>query len=298
MKNLFEEIKNESLNLNEKAEIFRELHTFMAAHPAKRTPSPFWTSSSFLHPKMFVIVASLVLVFITTFGTAFASNYSLPGDLFYPVKILRENIQTLVTVGAKASAEIDAQHAIARLKEVEQLATNGKLNDETKKQIAASFELQTTRALKHIDELKNEGRENDAAAISSDFQTSLIKHQQAISEIRDGSGNNEDVARAQRESLSTKTEERQNDSLVTREKKKTKNESRSEVKDSSFQSGHATSSTSTSTPTKIETEVEHRFGTSTATTTIPVFVHIGDDTEIRSSTGKNERSGEDLERER
>lgn len=185
MRNLFNEIRKERLTAEEKSEMLSGLRAYMAKNPAQKIPSPFYSSSSFFRSKVFITTSSLVVVFATTFGTASASSRSLPGDILYPVKILGENVQSFVAIGAKAQARVQTEHAIARLKETEELANTGRLDAATRKEIEHKFETQTTEVLKHIDELKNEGHDSDALTANADFEARLREHQKTIAEIRD-----------------------------------------------------------------------------------------------------------------
>lgn len=54
-------------------------------------------------------------------GTAFASENSLPGEFLYLVKRAKETVETSVAVSSSQKANVEAKHAEARLKELEQL---------------------------------------------------------------------------------------------------------------------------------------------------------------------------------
>ncbi len=54
-------------------------------------------------------------------GSAFAADGAKPGDVFYPVKRIKEKIQLSVSLSAEAKANLQARFAHERLKELGQL---------------------------------------------------------------------------------------------------------------------------------------------------------------------------------
>jgi len=66
--------------------------------------------------------AFVVLVGILMVGsTVFASGFSKPGDLLYPVKIMKEAVEIKLAPTEKAKAMLEAKHAVARLQELSEI---------------------------------------------------------------------------------------------------------------------------------------------------------------------------------
>jgi hypothetical protein len=96
---------------------------------------------------------------------------------------MNENVESFVTLGPKALAKVEAVHAISRLNEIEQLASNGKLDAQTRKEAEKQFDVQTQETIKNIDELKSKGKVSDALQVNSDFQKSLSEHESTLTGI-------------------------------------------------------------------------------------------------------------------
>lgn len=69
-------------------------------------------------PVILLIIAALI-------GTSAVSSTAKPGDGLYLVKLALENVQETVTLDPKARAELQASHALDRLKEVQANIANG-----------------------------------------------------------------------------------------------------------------------------------------------------------------------------
>src|SRR3989344_314400 len=54
-------------------------------------------------------------------GSALASEGSVPGDLLYPVKIVKEKVEVKMAVTANAKASVEARHADERMNELVKL---------------------------------------------------------------------------------------------------------------------------------------------------------------------------------
>ncbi|MFH0804195.1 MAG: DUF5667 domain-containing protein [Candidatus Zambryskibacteria bacterium] len=184
MEKLFSKIKKETLSAEEKAKIFYSLRDFVAQNPVRSIKSPFYEMWFILGQRTIVVPTAIVLVFILVTGTVFAAGNSLPGSTLYPVKMLRENVESLVATNTKSKAQIEATHAISRLQEVEQMVTSGgQLDTNVRKQIESDFESQVKNATNHINKLRDGGDGKDASKIRSDFKSLLTEHEKTITEL-------------------------------------------------------------------------------------------------------------------
>lgn len=105
---------------------------------------------------MILVPIVIALIFFLTSGTTtMAAKKSLPGDKLYPIKIFNEKIESLTTFTPQARAQIEIDHVISRLDEVEQIVSSNKqMSTTTRQQIQNKFETQTQEVVKHINKLK------------------------------------------------------------------------------------------------------------------------------------------------
>lgn len=184
MEKLFAKIKKETLSRDEKTEILSSLRKFVAENPAQKIKSPFYEEWFVFRYRAAVVPVAIVLIFMLAGGTVSASKKSLPGDILYPVKMLRENAESLATTDTKARAQIEALHAVSRLQEVEQIATSkGELDKGAGQEISKNFETELKDVVSNIDELKNKGKKEEASVIWSDFNESVSKYEKTITEL-------------------------------------------------------------------------------------------------------------------
>jgi hypothetical protein len=184
MEKLFAKIKREILDPDEKAKIFSVLRNFMIKNPIQSVRSPFYSEWLVWRYKATLAPIAIVLVFVLTGGSVFASKNSLPGDTLYPVKMLKEKVESLTATDTKARAEIEVTHAISRLQEVEQIVSSKKQFEKgTGQEISNNFGTQAKDAANNIDELKNSGQAEEAAKIQSNFNKSLSEHEKKIQNI-------------------------------------------------------------------------------------------------------------------
>lgn len=131
----------------------------------------------------------IILVLSLLFGTGTLASVSaekaLPGDVLYPVKIgVNENVKSLFAVSNESEAKLKASFAETRLKEAEILASEGRLNNETRKTIETRFTSQSEEVKHRLNVLKNqENGKASALSISSDFEASLRAHANVLSAI-------------------------------------------------------------------------------------------------------------------
>lgn len=146
-----ERLRGMRLAETQKLEMLARLREYASQHavtvtaPDASTTSPFWSKiAGFFKSPYGYALAGFALLFALG-GVSYAAEGALPGDLLYLVKVnvnepLRE--ATLVTQSAKDQWE--AQKLDRRLKEVEELAAQGRLDDrhvaEAEKRIDKQFE--------------------------------------------------------------------------------------------------------------------------------------------------------------
>ncbi|MBI2023801.1 hypothetical protein HYT00_00150 [Candidatus Giovannonibacteria bacterium] len=130
----------------------------------------------------------IAIILALSVGASAGAQNSLPGDFLYPVKInVNEKVEGLVAIGDEADARLAIDLAIRRLEEAETLATNGKLNADTRVKVESGFENETEKAEKKIERLKAKNDINAASEVSSEFESSLSAHKKILLEIKNSS---------------------------------------------------------------------------------------------------------------
>ncbi len=184
MEKLFKKIKKETLSPDEKIKILSVLHDFVAENPMQNIRSPYLDFWFIFKQKTIVIPITAALILILTGSTAFAAKKSLPGDILFPVKMLKEKVEAFMTTNTKTRAQVEVSHAISRLQEVEQVVTSNKqLNKGAGKEISNNFETQMEDVVDNVNKLKDNGQMEDASAIWSDFKKSVAEHEKTITEL-------------------------------------------------------------------------------------------------------------------
>ncbi len=144
--------------------------------------STLFTLSTFKQKKFMPIVLTLML--LLSGGTSLAANNALPGDILYPVKVnVNENVRSLFALTTDAKIKVESSIANERLQETEKLAVKGHISADEKNTLTANFSEHADKVKAIVADLKAKGNATKAAKVNSDFETSLIIHQRALSDI-------------------------------------------------------------------------------------------------------------------
>ena len=193
-KHIFTKAKDISLSKEEKELLRARINNFVAAHPPKlgasiagASPRQWFTSWEMLsvvaaHARMPIAIA---LILVISGGTALAAQGALPGDPLYAVKNLTETIESKVAVGAKASAEVEVKHALARLSEAETLAAQGKLDEKRTAQVKERLGADLAAMNESVVALEAKGDAEGAARVSGRFAEGLGEHFDAFLTLSD-----------------------------------------------------------------------------------------------------------------
>lgn len=159
MNNLSKKLKtsvgNLKLSNDEKARMRVNISSFLTDSTAKQQPSAF-NKLRIVSPYFFgilrsplaVSISSGLLVLIILTSGAFSANGSLPGDILYPIKInFNEPLEGVFAFSDEAKVKWHAEIITERLKEVGQLAAEGKLTAETVQDIKPDFDAHVEEAL-------------------------------------------------------------------------------------------------------------------------------------------------------
>lgn len=185
LKDIFKKAKGVVLEKSEKADVRRLLVAYTETHPVRESTFARLgeqRSQKFAFTRTMPIV--LVLLLLVGGGTAVAAQGALPGDVLYPVKTeINEGVRGWFAVGTEAKAKLDADLAVRRLEEAEELAASGELTEELKARLEARFEERAERAENRIAELEAEGKSEAAAELSSRLEAALEAHEDILTSI-------------------------------------------------------------------------------------------------------------------
>ena len=190
---IFNTAKQTVLSKEEKASILHNVSSFVEANPITNNlsnvpqASPYVMINDIVRHHYYNSIKALQLQTLTTNtmipllillmltgGTSLAANNTLPGDALYPVKIhLNENVESLLAITAKADAQVNANHAILRLKEAELLANEGKLTPELNTEIKNNFANEVKSLATNLGDVKNNGDIKNLSEISDNFEKEL-----------------------------------------------------------------------------------------------------------------------------
>ena len=189
--------KKVSLSVEEKAEGLAKLQEFMKTAPIvspRAIPSPFSFSTFNIFQKKYGMVFAVFAIMLIAGGsTVFAAKGALPGDILYPVKIhFNEKIESFAALNTKDAAQVAVLHAENRLKEIETLKADGKLNDDNQKEAETHFQENSNDVAQNVEELKVQGDATSAASLESDFEGILTTHHATVLGLSHKNGNSDE----------------------------------------------------------------------------------------------------------
>jgi hypothetical protein len=153
------EIKKIKLSKSEKEMILmRVMRAGRKSKPSSLYPFfGFWQSFSANHHIFAYAVTPLVVIALIVGTSSYGAEASLPGDTLYPLKLnLNEEVRGLVSMTPEGKISWEAQRAVRRIEEAVSLASDGKLDEESFKEIEKNFD-------KHFDKVENSSGKADGA---------------------------------------------------------------------------------------------------------------------------------------
>ncbi|MFZ3012022.1 MAG: hypothetical protein WA060_03465 [Minisyncoccia bacterium] len=154
------EIKEIKMTDLERDHIYRNILSspvISYTHPVK-SPWAVFSFMATIHKNRFVYYGSVLGLFVVLGGGAvFASGNSLPGNIFYPLKVsVIEPLYSTLTFSPKAKAQYESHLATKRLVEAETLKIQGKLDKKKEERLNLLLENHTESFSKAIDDIKQE----------------------------------------------------------------------------------------------------------------------------------------------
>lgn len=137
---------------------------------------------------------SFALAFVVVFSIASFSNAatknSLPGDIFYPVKIAHEEIALATTVGSSKKITYEIRRTEKRIQEAAKLVQNDDFDNPTQQMnVAENIKKQTTKVKQHIEDIKNSDPE-EALVLNSELKSAVKINQEVLRQVSSTSKNN------------------------------------------------------------------------------------------------------------
>lgn len=187
---IFEDIKRESLTGTERAQMREALLSHMERNPAKapwsvRIASPISILSGiFAAPRpsnLRLAPAGVALVFVATFGTAYAAEGALPGDALYAIKRgVNEPLQEVLALSDEAQVSWQTEKIERRLVEAEALIAKGNLTPIAQTDLETEIQTSVQKIDKSIEKIALKSGTTAVAAAQSDLEAALIGHAEVL----------------------------------------------------------------------------------------------------------------------
>ena len=128
-------------------------------------------------------LVALAVVLLVGGGVTVVSNNSLPGDTLYPIKGASETVRTVLNVSEKGEAELSASLSVERLKEIERLYHQDRLNVEIFEELKDEFNAYLDETLVITSVMGQKQDFKAAAAVLLDLESNLSAHSEIITTI-------------------------------------------------------------------------------------------------------------------
>lgn len=171
-----DDIRSIQLSAEEK----RLLREHIFSHPL---PSPYRKPILFIVSRSWVSygVATLVIVVLIGSSATYAAERSIPGDIFYPIKIkVTEPARDLLAQTPAARAQWESQKASRRLEEATALATHNELTPERSQEIEALFQKHVNAAAQALGTLSASDAHTTARDLEDKFDMTLAEHARTL----------------------------------------------------------------------------------------------------------------------
>lgn len=176
--NFIGEIKSIKMTELEKNTIRKQLVSFTVGY--RSTASPYQNMMSMA--KRGFTLAFVIIFSIISFSNA-ASKNSLPGDMFYPVKIVHEEIALATTFGTSKKINYEIRRTEKRIQEAAQLVQNKELDTpDQQRDIVENIKEQTNKVKEHIENVKEKNPEA-ALILNAELKSTVETSQEALRKV-------------------------------------------------------------------------------------------------------------------
>lgn len=137
---------------------------------------------------MSIIAGLLIAALLGGGGVAYASQGSLPGDTLYPIKLMTEDVQTVVAWSPEKKVELEAKFANRRLEEIQRLQERLKkkkseISTEIIEKAMERAKQRLERAEEQITQMEEGKLKERALEAASRLEEALETHQQILSDL-------------------------------------------------------------------------------------------------------------------
>lgn len=152
--------------------------------------SPYYNMMSIA--KRSFALAFVVIFSIASFSNA-ASKNSLPGDIFYPVKIAHEEIALATTFGTSKKITYEIRRTEKRIQEATLLAQNSDIETPAEQiSVVENIKKQTTKVKQHIENVKKSNPE-EALLLNSELKSTVKINQAALRNVQSATTLTEEI---------------------------------------------------------------------------------------------------------
>ncbi|MDQ5883462.1 MAG: hypothetical protein QG654_376 [Patescibacteria group bacterium] len=188
MKKFIKILKSINLSQKEKDVLRYKIEQFISFNPIRNEihiPKKSFYFSIFTFRALGKGV-SLVLIALTVIGgtgVSYASTEALPGDKLYNVKInVNEKIEEKLAFTTEAKVVVQTQKVERRLTEAQKLVEKKDFSAEKKEIVKTNLEKNVNEVTKSIQDLKNEGKIEEALDTTSKITPVLEAHKKVLTE--------------------------------------------------------------------------------------------------------------------
>lgn len=164
-----------------------------------------------MFPMRRLVPAFLILsLLLTSGGTVFASQVSLPGETLYPVKLLSENVRIAVALTPSKKAELQVEYAAERTKEIDVVvalrATSTFTAAETRDidHALTNYTRNLEGVGRHADELRERGDKQEARKLNTTLFEAATTYREALE--KSASSTEEGATREHMRAVASSTE--------------------------------------------------------------------------------------------
>ncbi|MBI2578047.1 MAG: hypothetical protein HYV77_04430 [Candidatus Wildermuthbacteria bacterium] len=126
---------------------------------------------------MRIFIAAALAVALMGGAVSAAAEGALPGDMLYPVKVgVNENAYSVLAFSSEAKVDWELERVDRRLKEMERLALDGRLDDSRKSRTESRLEDHVDSILSLVGKFENGGDEEAVTEVLSELEAVLRAH--------------------------------------------------------------------------------------------------------------------------
>ncbi len=188
MKKFIKILKSISLSQKEKDVLRYKIEQFISFNPIRNEihiPKKSFYFSIFTFRALGKAVSLVLIALIVVGGTgvSYASTDSLPGDKLYNVKInVNEKIEEKLAFSTEAKVVVQTQKVERRLTEAQKLVEKKDFSPEKKAIIKTNLEKNVKEVTESIEDLKEEGKIEEALNTTSKITPVLEAHKKVLTE--------------------------------------------------------------------------------------------------------------------